>query len=87
MRIVGCFSKLILPGTLQAKVGYPKNPQAFSKACFLSSVVLSLQRYKLNEANSEPALKDLICLMKVCNGDKHEFFHVEVGGKSTLRST
>jgi len=73
MRIVGSKSKSIFPGTLQSKIGYPENPQAFSKSCFLTSIVLSHLRLKLSDPNSEPVMKDLTLVMKACDGEKKIF--------------
>ena len=74
MRIVGCLGKSLLPGTLQVKVGYPGNPQAFANACFLSSIILSHLRNQLNNPNSESSLlRKLTLLLKACDGEKKIF--------------
>ena len=72
MRLVGCSGTMVFPGTLQVNVGFPKNPQAFSSACFLSSIVLWQMRILANESDSG-AEKELITLMKICKGEKKIF--------------
>jgi len=72
-RLVGNSSKLYLPGTLNACLGYPDNPSAFQKMCVLTSIILGNLKAKLSIVSGEER-KDLVkvwnSLMNVCEGEK-----------------